>query len=45
MLYDAEFLKKLDEHREKTTYARVISLDLDENPINTKDQQKQQKEK
>lgn len=33
MLYDADFLKKLDEHREKTTYARVISLDLDENPI------------
>ena len=33
MLYDDDFLKKLDEHHEKTTYARIISLDLEENPI------------
>lgn len=33
MLYDSEFLRALDEYREKTTYARVIALDIDENPI------------
>jgi hypothetical protein len=33
MLYSEEFLKRLDEHREKTIYAKIISLDLEENPI------------
>lgn len=33
MLYDADFLRELDLHREKTTYARIISLDMAENPI------------
>ena len=33
MLYSEEFLKRLDEYREKTTYAKIISLDLEENPI------------
>jgi hypothetical protein len=35
MLYDAMFLKKLDENRTKTTYARIIALSLDETPIET----------
>lgn len=35
MLYDATFLKKLDENRTKTTYARIIALSLDETPIET----------
>lgn len=33
MLYESEFLRALDEAHEKTTYARVIALDMDENPI------------
>ena len=33
MLYSEEFLKRLDEYREKTIYAKIISLDLEENPI------------
>jgi hypothetical protein len=35
MLYDAEFLKKLDEGRTKTIYARIIALSHDETPIET----------
>ena len=33
MLYDENFLRELDESREKITYAKIISLDLEENPI------------
>jgi len=32
-MYDSDFLKELDESRSKITYARIISLDIDENPI------------
>ena len=35
MHYDNDFLKRLDEHRAKTIYARVIALTLDETPIET----------
>ena len=35
MLYDAEFLKRLDQNRTKTTFARIIALQLDETPIET----------
>ena len=31
--YDREFLRELDKHRSKTTYARIISLTLNETPI------------
>lgn len=31
--YDRDFLRELDRHRSKTTYARIISLTLDETPI------------
>ena len=33
MYYDREFLKQLDNHRTKVTYARIIALSLDETPI------------
>ena len=33
MLYDKEFLRKLDENRTRTIYARIIALTLDETPI------------
>ena len=33
MLYDSDFLKRLDEYREKTIYGRIVSLTMDENPI------------
>ena len=33
MLYNKEFLKKLDECRTKTVYAKIIALTLDETPI------------
>ena len=33
MLYDSDFLRELDEQREKTVYARIISLDLEESPL------------
>ena len=33
MMYDKDFLLKLDNHREKEIYARIINLDFDENPI------------
>jgi hypothetical protein len=35
MLYDSEFLKKLDENRTKTTYAKIIALSLNEDPLET----------
>ena len=35
MLYDKHFLKRLDENRTKTVYARIIALQLDESPIET----------
>ena len=35
MYYDKQFLKRLDENRTKTVYARVIALQLDETPIET----------
>ena len=33
MLYNNEFLKKLDEHRTRIIYARIVALTLDEIPI------------
>ena len=33
MIYNPDFLRKLDEHREKITYARIISLTMDEDPV------------
>ena len=33
MLYDAEFLKKLDEQHEHTTYVRIQALTFDEQPL------------
>ena len=30
MYYNKEFLKRLDENRTKTIYARIIALQLDE---------------
>ena len=33
MLYDKEFLRKLDENRTRTIYARIVALTLDETPI------------
>lgn len=33
MIYNPEFLQKLDQHREKTIYARIISLTIDEDPV------------
>jgi hypothetical protein len=33
MIYEEDFLKALDEHREKTTYVRIIALDINENPL------------
>ena len=35
MLYDAEFLKRLDEQIEHTTYVRIQALTLDERPVET----------
>lgn len=35
MLYDYDFLKKLDEYRTKTIYARIIALSHDETPMET----------
>ena len=35
MLYDAHFLRQLDENRTKTIYARIIALQLDETPVET----------
>lgn len=35
MYYNKEFLKRLDENRTKTVYARIIALQLDESPIET----------
>lgn len=35
MLYDIEFLKKLDKNRTKTTYAKIIALSIDETPLET----------
>ena len=32
-LLDKEFLIKLDEHHEKTIWAKIIALDIDENPM------------
>jgi hypothetical protein len=33
MLYDKEFLLKLDKQKNKTKYARITSLKFDETPI------------
>ena len=35
LLYDKEFLKKLDKNKNKTIYARITSLQFDETPIET----------
>ena len=35
MHYNSDFLRKLDENRIKTIYARIISLKLDETPVET----------
>ena len=32
-LYDADFLRELDQSHEKTTFARVVALNMDEDPI------------
>ena len=35
MLYDAQFLRELDEQQEHTTYVRIQALTLDERPVDT----------
>ncbi len=35
MLYNSDFLKKLDENRTKTTYAKIIALSFNEDPLET----------
>jgi hypothetical protein len=35
MLYDKEFLLKLDKSKNKTIYARVTALQFNESPIET----------
>ena len=32
-LLDADFLKRLDNEKQRETFARIIALDWDENPL------------